>query len=141
MESVFSACAQMRCNRTIDSASLRWIGQRKWVRIGSVWWAFCKELVMRQIRQGGVQKAASLVISLCLAVSLTISPQSSDGQVNGENPRIRQGQFPPDFELPRLTLTTDETGKTVGVINENNTIRLSSFRGKRPVCLIMSSYT
>jgi len=66
---------------------------------------------------------------------------SSHGQVNTENPLIREGEFPPDFELPKLNFRMDEAGKTVGVINEKDTIRLSSFRGKKPVCLIMSSYT
>ena len=32
-------------------------------------------------------------------------------------------------------------GKPVGVIDNADTIQLSSFRGKKPVCLIMSSYT
>jgi len=54
---------------------------------------------------------------------------------------VKPGEYPPDFNLPRLTLTTDAEGTSVGVINEKDRIRLSSFRGKRPVCLIMSSYT
>jgi len=58
-----------------------------------------------------------------------------------DNPLVRPGEFAPDFELPRLTLTTDAVGKAVGVINQSDTVRLSSFRGKRPVCMIMSSYT
>jgi hypothetical protein len=51
------------------------------------------------------------------------------------------GQFPPDFELPRLHFEIDVNENPVGVIDETNTIALSSFRGKKPVCLIMSSYT
>ena len=54
---------------------------------------------------------------------------------------VKLGQFAPDFELPKLTFKTDDTGKPIGVISEKNTVRLSSFRGKKPVCLIMSSYT
>ncbi|MCP4455900.1 MAG: hypothetical protein GY809_30960 [Planctomycetes bacterium] len=57
------------------------------------------------------------------------------------NPKIVFGQFPPDFELPRLRFDTNDQGKPVGVISETDTIRLSSFRGNKPVCLIMSSYT
>jgi hypothetical protein len=57
------------------------------------------------------------------------------------NPLIEPGWFPPDFELPRLTFSTDAAGKNVGLISEKDTIRLSAFRGKKPVCLIMSSYT
>ena len=57
------------------------------------------------------------------------------------NPKIVMGQFPPDFTLPRLRFETNGQGKPVGVIDEADTIQLSSFRGKKPVCLIMSSYT
>jgi hypothetical protein len=46
----------------------------------------------------------------------------------------------PDFELPRLTLTTDADGNPIGKISAEK-VKLSSFRGKKPVCLIMSSYT
>ena len=57
------------------------------------------------------------------------------------NPKIVQGQFPPDFTLPKLSFTKDANGNPVGMIDETDTIQLSSFRGKKPVCLIMSSYT
>lgn len=60
---------------------------------------------------------------------------------NPGNPLVKPGQFPPDFELPKLTFSTDAAGKPVGLISEKDTIRLSDFRGKKPVCLIMSSYT
>jgi hypothetical protein len=96
---------------------------------------------MKRIHQKGVRNAAWPAIMLCVFWDLTILLPSSNGQVNTQNPLIRQGEFPPDFELPRLNFRTDETGKTVGVIKEEDTVRLSSFRGKKPVCLIMSSYT
>ena len=54
---------------------------------------------------------------------------------------MKVGEFAPDFELPRLTFKTDAAGKTVGVISDNDTVRLSAFRGNKPVCMIMSSYT
>lgn len=57
------------------------------------------------------------------------------------NPSVRVGAYAPDFNLPRLTITSDPNGSPLGVIRETDTVRLSSFRGKRPVCLIMSSYT
>lgn len=57
------------------------------------------------------------------------------------NPLVKLGRFPPDFDLPKLTFSTDSTGKPVGLISEKDTIRLSDFWGKKPVCLIMSSYT
>ena len=96
---------------------------------------------MRRIRERGVRNTSRPGIVLTIFLGVIILLPSSHGQVNTQNPLIRGGEFPPDFELPRLTFRMDETGKTVGVINEKNTIRLSSFRGKKPVCLIMSSYT
>ena len=58
-----------------------------------------------------------------------------------DNPLVKPGQYPPDFDLPRLTFQTDAAGNPVGVISQQDRIRLSSFRGKKPVCMIMSSYT
>ncbi|MFB0525771.1 MAG: hypothetical protein ACETVZ_09520 [Phycisphaerae bacterium] len=92
------------------------------------------------------------VIIFCMVFLVTImsqpalTRQRSTDQIQtkpprGYNRKIKIGEFPPDFELPRLNLKTDEAGKPIGVISQNDTIRLSSFRGKRPVCLIMSSYT
>ena len=59
----------------------------------------------------------------------------------GPNPLVKFGEYPPDFNLPILTFGTDAAGVKVGKIDPKNTIRLSDFRGKKPVCLIMSSYT
>jgi len=50
------------------------------------------------------------------------------------------GRLAPDFTLPRLKFDTDSQGKTVGRITTEKVV-LSSFRGKKPVCLILSSYT
>jgi len=76
---------------------------------------------------------------------LALVAEFSSGQTrqarSAENPLLKLGQFAPDFELPKLALKTDDTGKPIGVISEEDTVRLSSFRGKKPVCLIMSSYT
>ena len=96
---------------------------------------------MRRIRERGVRNAAWPAMVLCFVFWVIILLPSSNGQVSTQNPLIRQGEFPPDFELPKLNFRTDEAGQTVGVIKENDTVRLSSFRGKKPVCLIMSSYT
>ncbi len=96
---------------------------------------------MRRIRERGFKNTVWPAIVSCIVVwGVSFSPSSS-GQVNTQNPLIRESQFPPDFELPRLHFKTDETGKTVGVIQEKETVRLSAFRGQKPVCLIMSSYT
>ena len=96
---------------------------------------------MRRIHQKGVQNTSWPVIMLCIIFGAIFFLPSSYGQVNTQNPLIREGGYPPDFELPKLNFRTDDAGKTVGVINENDTVRLSSFRGRKPVCLIMSSYT
>ncbi len=57
------------------------------------------------------------------------------------DPQVKLGEYGPDFELPILTLGTDDSGKPIGRINDSKTIKLSSYYGKKPVCLIMSSYT
>jgi hypothetical protein len=84
-----------------------------------------------------VLSVAALVVMLCEPVAA----QRSRSSESAANPNVKVGEFAPDFELPRLTFKTDAAGKTVGVISENDTIKLSSFRGRKPVCLIMSSYT
>jgi hypothetical protein len=53
---------------------------------------------------------------------------------------LNLGQVAPDFELPRLTIETDNQGEPIGKIS-TETVKLSSFRGKLPVFLIFSSYT
>ena len=67
--------------------------------------------------------------------------QQTDVTNRGPNPLVQFGQFPPDFELPILTFGTDTAGNPVGKIDPKKTIRLSDYRGKKPICLIMSSYT
>jgi len=74
----------------------------------------------------------SLLVDNCISADISNSKY---------NPKINLGEFPPDFELPRLVIETDATGKSQGVISETDTVKLSSFRGKKPVCMIMSSYT
>lgn len=96
---------------------------------------------MRRIRKRGLHNPFWPIAAFYIVFGMIPLLPSSHGQVNTQNPLIRQGEFPPDFELPKLNFRTDETGKVVGVINEKETIRLSSFRGKKSVCLIMSSYT
>ncbi len=57
-----------------------------------------------------------------------------------EEPTIKLGQLAPDFELPRLTIEPDSQGKNIGKVS-TETVKLSSFRGKKPAFLIFSSYT
>ena len=81
------------------------------------------------------------IVFLLVALITNIGESQQRRLPRGYNPKINIGEFPPDFELPRLVIETDETGKSVGVISETDTVKLSSFRGKKPVCMIMSSYT
>ncbi len=80
-------------------------------------------------------------ISLLLLTETDSIGQARSRTRGGENPLVKSGEFAPDFELPRLTITTDSNGEPIGLISETGTVKLSSFRGKKPVCLIMSSYT
>jgi hypothetical protein len=81
------------------------------------------------------------IVFLLVSLITNISEGQQRRMPRGYNPKINLGEFPPDFELPRLVIETDATGKSQGVISETDTVKLSSFRGKRPVCMIMSSYT
>ena len=56
----------------------------------------------------------------------------------GPGPRI--GRPAPDFELPLLETTTNKAGETVDRVTDEK-VRLSSFRGRKVVCLFLSSYT
>lgn len=84
---------------------------------------------------------AFFIAFLIVTLSDAAAAQQSRPSRTADNPRIKVGEFPPDFDLPRLTFETDAKGKTVGVISDDDTVRLSAFRGKKPVCMIMSSYT
>jgi len=99
---------------------------------------------MRLIRRRNIRQAAKWFVPLFAIVALMVillEPVTAQRSRTAANPKVRVGEFAPDFELPRLTLKTDASGKNIGVISENETVRLSSFRGRKPVCLIMSSYT
>ena len=50
------------------------------------------------------------------------------------------GQPAPDFELPSLKQEANENGEMVAGVS-SELIRLSSFRGKKVVCLFLSSYS
>ncbi len=82
-----------------------------------------------------------MVIFFLMALVAEFSSGQARQTQRAENPLVKLGQFAPDFELPKLTFKTDDAGKPIGVISEKDTVRLSSFRGKKSVCLIMSSYT
>jgi len=65
--------------------------------------------------------------------ALTAEQSSDKAQAeqakSANKPLIEFGRFAPDFELPKLTLSTNARGKPVSHINEKDTVKLSSFRG------------
>jgi len=81
------------------------------------------------------------IVFLLVSLITNIGEGQQRRMPRGYNPKINLGEFPPDFELPKLVIETDATGKSQGVISETDKVKLSSFRGKKPVCMIMSSYT
>ena len=107
----------------------------------------CRESAMKRTRGRVVRDATSSpvrVLMVAAFVAMLCEPVTAQRSRSGQaqaNSKVKIGEFAPDFELPRLTFRTDATGRTVGVISDSDTIRLSSFRGKKPVCMIMSSYT
>ncbi len=102
---------------------------------------------MKRTRRRGIRDAATWLVpvfsiaALILMLSEPVAAQRSRSSRGAANPKVKVGEFAPDFDLPKLTFKTDTAGKTVGVISEKDTIKLSSFRGKKPVCMFMSSYT
>ncbi len=54
--------------------------------------------------------------------------------------RLKAGIEAPDFDLPVLVIKENLAGKKIGTIG-NNTVRLSAFRGKKPVALTLSGST
>jgi hypothetical protein len=54
--------------------------------------------------------------------------------------KLEIGKPAPDFELPMLKSELNEKGEKVDRITDEK-VKLSSFRGKKVVCLFMSSYT
>ncbi|TKJ38225.1 MAG: hypothetical protein CEE38_05555 [Planctomycetes bacterium B3_Pla] len=85
--------------------------------------------------------AISSLMALVAMLAESATAQRPRPGRSADNPKVKVGEFAPDFELPKLTFKTDADGKHIGVISETDTVKLSSFRGKKPVCMIMSSYT
>jgi len=93
----------------------------------------------------GCRRVAGLMGVVCFLVAAVILFCAGGATAQGRQPgsgagAIKVGEPAPDFELPRLIITRDADGKPIGKVSQEK-IRLSSFRGKKPVCLIMSSYT
>jgi len=89
--------------------------------------------------------AAALM--LLASVAFPASPGRPDGRPDrkgrpsGQSARrVQVGQQSTDFQLPVLIERTGADGEKVAVATSKQ-IRLSSYRGKKVVCLFMSSYT
>ena len=87
-----------------------------------------------------IEMLLGVVCVLGLSIALfCVGDVFAQGRRGGSG-SIKVGELAPDFELPKLIITRDAAGKPIGKISEEK-IKLSSFRGKKPVCMIMSSYT
>lgn len=86
-----------------------------------------------------------VAVVCCLTVAAMLPALSTEAAAQQRNQpggaKVTVGEFPPDFELPYLTFEAGADGKPVGVISKKNTFKLSDYFGKKPVCMIMSSYT
>lgn len=86
---------------------------------------------MHDMRWSCVAAVVLVVASVTIAAAPATRPAA---------PRIAVGVEAPDFELPRLTIETGQDGKGAGKVSDEK-VRLSSFRGKQPVFIVLSSYT
>lgn len=90
----------------------------------------------------GMSRSIALVLlAVSLGSALSAPAQGRRGRRRRDNPNMKVGKVAPDFELPRLDLflkaieTKQPMPKTV------EKVKLSSFKGKRPVLLMFGSYT
>jgi len=80
--------------------------------------------------------AAALLAGGLVALAQPRGPASRPARP----PELTVGQAAPDFELNRLAVRKDADGNEAPQVSPEK-IKLSAFKGKKPVCLIFSSYT
>jgi hypothetical protein len=86
------------------------------------------------------------VLALLASATFAIPPgrpagRPRKGRPAGQSARnVQVGRQATDFELPVLIERTDAKGEKVAVVTTDK-IKLSSYRGKKVVCVFMSSYT
>ncbi len=86
------------------------------------------------------------VLTVALMLALAAGTRGQGGRRRGQGGRwatpetMKNGAGAPDFELPLLVYETDDKGNKVARITDKKT-RLSSYEGKKVVCIFMSSYT
>jgi len=112
---------------------------------------------------GGDRRTRWAVHGLLLAAAALVLLPMSDAAERPDRPQrparraagrnrwaelLPNGSEAPDFLLPRLIVTKTDDGRWIGRVGaadekagKDEMVRLSSFRGKKPVCLIFSSYT
>ncbi|MFC1760754.1 hypothetical protein ACFL6U_01585 [Planctomycetota bacterium] len=81
------------------------------------------------------------LLGFTLLLLIAVSVQGADRNRPNTESQVVVGQYAPDFNLPRLQITQSNEGQPIGILDPNSSLHLASLRGKRPVCLIMSSYT
>ena len=76
-----------------------------------------------------------------LGLMLVHSAQAQRRRPRKRRDPIKVGQVAPDFELPKLKSVLANTKD--GKVDEDKLekVKLSAFRGKRPVCLLFTSCT
>ena len=84
-------------------------------------------------------------IALLLAVTIVVAAAQAGAEKRPprrrrSGPQLKVGQVAPEIELAPLTFKKNDKGETVGVIGTKK-IKLSTFKGKAPVCIFSSSYT
>jgi len=90
------------------------------------------------------RKCSLIAITCCVivfAAFLTLNSLDAQSRRAPAPSKVKVGEMAPDFELPFISFSENKEGKPIGVLSKKDTFKLSSFRNKKPVCMLMSSYT
>ena len=94
-------------------------------------------------RVGLLLAVATITIASAYAAAQKPKPPArGKPPTRGRRPRVelKVGQVAPDVELAPLEFEKNDKGEMVPKIGEKK-IKLSTFKGKAPVCIFSSSYT
>jgi len=96
---------------------------------------------------GAVRIVSGMLLATMVASASFAVPPGRPGERprRGRSPgqstqHVKIGQPSTDFELPVLIERTDDKGEKVAVVTTEK-VKLSDYRGKKVVCVFMSSYT
>jgi hypothetical protein len=92
-----------------------------------------------RLRRVGLLLAAA-TITIASAYAVAQKPKPPARRKRPSRPELKVGQVAPDVELAPLEFEKNEKGEIVPKIGEKK-IKLSTFKGKAPVCIFSSSYT